>query len=199
MALWSFCALAIGLIASALFFVLRTARRLRVRHRAVFAAALPAFDLDGERLIDAPRALYHGTRFADGTALLAPAWREACVGDLWCTQHAIFLQGEWDPRGEAAPVHGGQGGKRLVFPLAWVSDASLVRAFAPLVVKELPMLRLRWRRGGELLETDFSLAGGTPALEALRREIHLRQGQGSALVSLGLLLTKEPVPGGGHK
>ena len=57
-----------------------------------------------------------------------------------------------------------------------VAEAALHRAFAPIAEKELPMMRLRWRRGGELLETELSLRGGMASLEALRREIHLRQG-----------------------
>ncbi len=186
MLLWLPSALAIASIAGLLFFVARTALRLRRRHRKTFAAGLPPFSPQAERLIDAPLALYHGTRFADGTALLAPAWSEGCVGDLFCTEQAIFFRRE----------HGGQ---LLVFPLGWVEDAALVRKEAALAGKELPMLRLRFRRGGELLQADFSLAGGTPNLEALRREVHLRQGQGSALASLGALLQKEPVPGAGHK
>jgi hypothetical protein len=143
--------------------VLVRARRLRTRHRAVFGAAVPPLDAGGDRLVDAPRALYHGTRFADGVALLPMRWREACVGDLWCTAQGIFLQRE-------------EGGAPLAVPLAWIDDASLVRAHAPIAGKDLPMLRVRWRRGSESLLTDFSLPGGMANLEKLRREIHLRQG-----------------------
>jgi len=160
------------------------ALRLRRRHRAAFAAALPALDPDRERLLDAPRALYHGTRFADGTAVLAPRWAEPCVGDLWCTDEAIFLQRE-------------AGGGRLCWPLQWIEDASLLRARAELAGKELPMLRIRFRRGGEALVSDFSLRGGRASLEKLRREVHLRQGTHDALAALGELLAREPVPGSG--
>jgi len=60
--------------------------------------------------------------------------------------------------------------------------------------KELPMLKLRWRRGGEPLETQLSLRGGMAQLEKLRREIHLRQGQGSALQALQKYLDAAPRP-----
>jgi len=183
---WLLWALAILPIAGALYFVARTALRLRGRHLRVFAARLPDLPAQAGKLIDAPLALYHGARFADGARLLAPDWSQGCVGDLWCTEQALFLQRE-------------HGGKLLVFPLAWIVDASLVRKQAPLAGKELPMLRLRFQRGGELLEAELSLPGGTPALEALRREVHLRQGEGSALSALTGLLQKEPVPGAGHK
>jgi hypothetical protein len=164
--------------------VFARARRIRLRHRAVFAMELPPLEPSRERLVDAPRALYHGTRFADGTALLAPRWRDPCVGDLWCTDQAIFLDRE-------------AGGGRLSWPLAWIEDASLVRGHAKLVAKDLPMLRVRFRRGGEVLVSDFSLRGGMANLEKLRREVHLRQGTQNALTALGELLTKEPVPGSG--
>jgi hypothetical protein len=59
------------------------------------------------------------------------------------------------------------------------------------------MLRVRFRRGGEALVSDFSLRGGMANLEKLRREVHLRQGTQNALAALGELLTKEPVPGSG--
>jgi hypothetical protein len=134
--------------------------------------------------VDAPRALYHGTRFADGTALLSPRWRDPCVGDLWCTDEAIFLDRE-------------AGGGRLAWPLSWIEDAALVRARADLVSRDLPMLRVRFRRGGEPLVSDFSLRGGMANLEKLRREVHLRQGTQNALAALGELLSKEPVPGSG--
>ncbi len=163
MSLWVFGAPAIALIAGALVFVLWKARRLRARHRRVFAAALPKLPEDRERLVDAPRALYHGTRFADGAPLLAPAWRDECVGDLFCTEEALFLQRE-------------EQGALLSIPLGWVTEVALVRGHAPLAGKELPMLRLRWSRGGEALQSDFSLRGGMASLERLRREIHLRQG-----------------------
>ena len=152
------CALAIVTVAGALLFL---SRRIRLRHRR-FAAAAPSVDPSGPRLVDAPRALYHGTSFADGAALLFAAWKDACVCDLWCTEQALFVQRE------------GQGAL-LAIPLGWVEDAALHRAFAPIAGKDLPMLRLRWVRGGEALVTELSLRGGMASLEALRREIHLRQ------------------------
>ena len=165
----------LGAIAAVLAFaaailVVLFAVRLRKRHRAAFAAALPALD--------------HGTRFGDGSAVLAPRWAEPCVGDLWCTDEAIFLQRE-------------AGGGRLCWPLQWIDDASLLRARAELAGKELPMLRIRFRRGGEALVSDFSLRGGRASLEKLRREVHLRQGTHGALAALGELLAREPVPGSG--
>jgi len=171
-------------IAGALLLVVLRALRIRARHRAVFAQEMPGLDAARERLVDSPQALYHGTRFADGTTVLAPRWRDACVGDLWCTDEAIFLQREG-------------GGARLSWPLSWIEDASLVRAPAELAGKDLPMLRLRFRRGGEELVSAFSLRGGMANLEKLRREVHLRQGTQSALAALGALLEKTPVPGSG--
>jgi hypothetical protein len=147
------------------------ASRIRARHRAVFGSPAGNFDAGAERLIDAPRALYHGTRFADGTAVLSPRWSAACVGDLWCTAQGVFLRRE-------------EGGEPLVVPLAAIEDASLIRAHAPIAGKDLPMLRLRWRRGGESLATDLSLPGGMANLEKLRREIHLRQGKDSVAAAL---------------
>ena len=158
--LWIFGALA-ALAAGALLLLLLLLRRIKARHRRFFAAP-PRAAADGTRLVDAPRALYHGTAFADGMALLLPEWREACVGDLFCTEEAIFIRREGP-------------GALLVIALPAVVDASLHRAFAPLAGKELPMLRLRWQRGGEMLQTDLSLRGGMASLETLRREIHLRQ------------------------
>lgn len=177
-------ALAAVLIAGLIAFVLVRARRIRARHRAAFGAPLPALDPGRERLVESPQALYHGTRFADGTAVLAPRWREPCVGDLWCTDEGIFLQRE-------------AGGGRLAWPLSWIEDAALLRAHADLAGKELPIVRIRFRRGGEALVSDFSLRGGMANLEKLRREVHLRQGTHNALAVLGDLLAKEPVPGSG--
>jgi hypothetical protein len=176
-------ALALVIVATAVA-ILARARRIRSRHRAVFASDLPPLDPSRERLVDAPRALYHGTRFADGTELLSPRWRDPCVGDLWCTDQGIFFDRE-------------TGGGRLLWPLEWIDDASLVRGHADLVSRDLPMLRVRFRRGGEVLVSDFSLRGGMANLEKLRREVHLRQGTQNALAALGELLTKEPVPGSG--
>jgi hypothetical protein len=177
-------ALGAVLVAGALVLLLLRARRIRARHRAAFGAALPPLDPVRERLVDSPQALYHGTRFADGSAVLAPRWGEPCVGDLWCTDEAIFLQRE-------------AGGGRLAWPLAWIEDATLIRAHAELAGKELPMVRVRFRRGGETLFSEFSLRGGVANLEKLRREVHLRQGTQDALSLLGQLLSKEPVPGSG--
>jgi hypothetical protein len=177
-------ALAALLVAGAVVFVLLRAIRIRARHRAAFGAELPPLDPSRERLVDAPQALYHGTRFADGASVLAPRWAEPCVGDLWCTDQAIFLQRE-------------SGGGRLAWPLDWIDDATLLRAHAELAGKDLPMLRIRFRRGGEALVSDFSLRGGMANLEKLRREVHLRQGTRGALAALGDLLAKEPVPGSG--
>jgi hypothetical protein len=161
--------------------VLWRARRIKARHLRTLGAPLPALRTDLERLVDSPLALYHGTRFADGSALVSPRWSEACVGDLYCTEEALFLLRE---QGGAAS------GELLALPLAWVEDVSLVRAYAPLARKELPMLRVRWRRGGELLDSDFSLKGGMASLELLRRELHLRQA--NVLEKLRPLLDREP-------
>ena len=177
-------ALAALLVAGAFLFVLVRAARIRARHRAAFGVELPPLDPSRERLVDAPQALYHGTRFADGTSVVAPRWGEPCVGDLWCTDQAIFLQRE-------------SGGGRLAWPLAWIEDAVLLRSHADLAGKDLPMLRIRFRRGREALTSDFSLRGGMANLEKLRREVHLRQGTHGALAALGDLLAKEPVPGSG--
>ena len=166
---WIIVAPAIVLIAGALVFVLWKARLLRARHRRVFAQELPPLDAQAERLVDSPRALWHGARFADGTALVAPQWAEACVGDLSCTAAALFFQRE-------------AGGAQLAIPLPWIEEAALVRGFAALAQKDLPMLRLRFRRGGELIEAQLSLRGGMTSLEQLRREIHLRQGNVRAML-----------------
>lgn len=170
-------------LAAALVVLIR-AGRIRARHRAIFGAELPPLDPDRERIVDAPRALYHGTRFLDGSPVLPPRWRDPAVGDLWCTDQAIFLDRE-------------AGGGQLSWPLPWIEDASIVRAHAELAKKPLPMLRVRFRRGGESLVSDFSLRGGVANLERLRREVHLRQGAQNALAALGELLAKEPVPGSG--
>lgn len=158
-AVWAGCALVALVAAGALSFAVR----LRARHRRFLGASAPTVSFDAARIIDQPQSLYHGTRFADGTAVLAPTWKEPCVCDVWCTESALFIRRE---------------GLSSVLAIAHteVSEAALHRAFAPIAEKELPMMRLRWRRGGELLETDLSLRGGMASLEALRREIHLRQG-----------------------
>jgi hypothetical protein len=168
---------AVALLAAALVVLFR-AGRIRARHRSVFGAELPPLDPERDRLVDAPRALYHGTRFADGSPVIPPRWRDPAVGDLWCTDQAIFFDREG-------------GGGRLTWPLPSVEDASIVRAHAELANKPLPMLRVRFQRGGEELVSDFSLRGGVANLERLRREVHLRQGTQDALAALGELLTKE--------
>jgi hypothetical protein len=159
--------------------ILLRADRLKRRHRAVLGAPLPVLDAGAERLVDAPRALYHGTRFADGTALLDPVLARPCVADLYATAQAIFIQRE---AGEGSAI----------VPLPWVEDALLARQHAELAGRELPVLKLRWRRGGELLETSVSLRGGLPQLEKLRREVHLRQGQGGAMAALQKYLEAKP-------
>ncbi len=164
LAVWIFGALAIAGVAGALSF---QALRIRARHRRFLRAPATAASREGTRLVDAPRALYHGTTFADGTALLAPVWKEACVCDLWCTEEALFVRRE---------AESGEPGALLAIELRSVEEAALHRADAPLAGKELPMLRLRWKRGGETLQTELSLRGGSASLETLRREIHLRQG-----------------------
>ena len=173
-AFWIFCALGTVTVAGALLF---QARRIKARHLRFARAPSPTASPEGTRLVDAPRALYHGTTFADGTALLLPAWKEACVCDLWATEAAVFIQREGP-------------GALLCIELRAIEDAALHRAFAPLAEKELPMLRLRWRRGGETVVTELSLRGGAASLETLRREIHLRQGNVAA--QLAPLLSQVP-------
>lgn len=181
-------ALAVLFAAGALSFLLWRSRRIRRRHQRLFAQALPPLDTAAERLVDSPRALYHGTRFADGQALLAPALAAECVADLFCTAQALFLRRE-----EGGP----EGGTLLALPLAWVQDAALHRAHAGLASRELPMLRLRWQRGGEELVSEVSLRGGMAQLERLRREIHLRQGRAEMQKQLRRFIEEAPVPGAG--
>jgi hypothetical protein len=156
--LWAVAAAALAAAVA----VAARAKRIKRRHLR-FAGASGESDPGAQRLFESTRALYHGTRFRDGTALLIPAWAEPCVGDLFLTAEAIFLRRE------------GQGAL-LQIALGAVDEAALHRAHAALAGKELPMLRLRWKRGGEELETNLSLRGGMASLETLRREIHLRQG-----------------------
>jgi hypothetical protein len=155
----------------------RFAARIRARHRNFLRVGGPAPRSEDEHILDQPQALYHGTRFADGVGLLLPAWKEPCVSDVWCTAEALFIRRE------------GQGAV-LSIAHAEVGEAAMHRAFAPIAGKDLPMLRLRWRRGGETLQTDLSLRGGMASLEALRREIHLRQG--NVAEQLAPLLEKTP-------
>jgi hypothetical protein len=156
---------------------LAASARIRARHRRFLRAPGPRARPEDERILEQPQALYHGTRFADGSTLLASAWKEPCVSDVWCTAEAVFVRRE------------GQGAV-LSIAHAEVSEAALHRAFAPIAGKDLPMLRLRWRRGGEQLQTDLSLRGGMASLEALRREIHLRQA--NVAEQLAPLLEKGP-------
>lgn len=184
-------ALAAAAAACVLALVLARARALRRRHQRLLAEPLPALDPEAERLVDAPRALHHGTSFADGQRLLLPSLAEPCVADLFCTADALF----W--RREAGGPHGGA---LVAVPLAWVASASLRRAHAPLAGKELPMLQLEWRRGGEQLVTTLSLRGGMAQLERLRREIHLRQPEAFAQLRRFLeaqAAANPPTPGGG--
>ncbi|MGE5048640.1 MAG: hypothetical protein ACM3PC_08745 [Deltaproteobacteria bacterium] len=169
---WAACTLAAVFAGGALL----VAARLRRRHR-LFLAAAPDLAPDATPVVSQPRALYHGTRFADGFALLAPAWKEPCVCDLWCTGSGLFVRRE-------------DGGPLLSIALSEVREAALHRAFAPIAGKDLPMLRLRWKRGGQSMETDVSVRGGMAELETLRREIHLRQG--NIAEQLAPLLNRAP-------
>ncbi len=172
-ALWIGAAIVLVLAAGVLSF----AARLRSRHRRFLGAAPPSAAPDAERIIDQPQALYHGTRFADGSALLARSWKEPCVCDVWCTGQALFILRE----GQAA---------LLSIAHEEIAEAALHRAFAQIAGKDLPMLRLRWRRGGESMVTELSLRGGMASLEALRREIHLRQS--NVAEQLAPVLTRTP-------
>jgi hypothetical protein len=172
-AVWIASTLGVFLAAGALAFGLR----IRARHQRFLRAPAPTPRADDERILEQPQGLYHGTRFVDGVALLAPIWKEPCVSDVWCTAEALFIRREGP-------------GAVLSIAHAEVSEAALHRAFAPLAGKELPMLRLRWARGGEQLQTELSLRGGMATLEALRREIHLRQG--NIAQQLAPLLQKTP-------
>lgn len=169
---WAACTIAAALAGGALL----VAARLRRRHR-LFLAAAPDLAPEATPVVSQARALYHGTRFADGFTLLAPAWKQPCVCDLWCTETGLFVRREG-------------GGALLCIALSEVREAALHRAFAPIAGKDLPMLRLRWQRGGELMETDFSVRGGMAELETLRREIHLRQG--NIAEQLAPLLNRAP-------
>jgi hypothetical protein len=152
------------------------AQRIRARHRR-FAAAPSLASPASLPLFEAQRALYHGTAFQDGTALLIRVWRDPCVCDVTCTAEALFLFRE-------------QREATLAIPLDAVDEVALHRAHAVLAGKDLPMLRLRWTRGGENLVTNLSLRGGMSSLEGLRRIIHLRQGNVEA--QLRPLLEKQP-------
>src|SRR5258708_12578573 len=91
---WLAGALALSVIAGALSFVLARARAIKRRHLRLLGEGVPPLDSDAERLVDAPRALYHGTRFADGQRVLLPSLAEACVADLFSTSQALSLPPE---------------------------------------------------------------------------------------------------------
>jgi hypothetical protein len=152
------------------------AQRIKARHRRFAAAPSPA-SAASVPLFEAQRALYHGTGFQDGTALLIRAWRDPCVCDVTCTAEALFLVRQ-------------QREAMLAIPLDAVDEAALHRSHARLAGKDLPMLRLRWTRGGEKLVTNLSLRGGMSSLEVLRRIIHLRQGNVEA--QLRPLIERQP-------
>lgn len=100
-------------------------------------------DPNRERVFDELRMRHVGTGFADGMPL--PAILEtAGEQGVFCTGEALFVG-------------------RMIVPLAWVEDVAI----------ESGSLRVRWRCGGELLETV--LQAGLHEMERLRREIHLRQ------------------------
>lgn len=182
-------ALAILTVAGALCFTVLAARKIKRRHARVLEAKTPSLEdleVEGRRLYQSEAALYHGTRFADGSKLLDPILASPCVGDLWCGERALFLKRESGAPGmERTPV--------LAWPLKSIEEASLKRGFAPLAGKKLPLLHLRWTQGGELLVSELSLRGGMEQLERLRREIHLRQDGGKALVQLGKLGPPPPI------
>jgi len=106
-------------------------------------SAAPSADPGLDRVFDASSMRHLGTRFADRMPL--PATLEK-PGELsvFCTAEALFAG-------------------TMVVPLASVEDIAI----------ESGALRIRWRRGGELLET--ALQAGVHDMERLRREIHLRQ------------------------
>lgn len=116
----------------------------RLRKRAArVLAGAVPADAAADRVFEDTPMRHLGTRFADEMPL-APMLAPSGTLKVFCTAEALFL----------GP---------LVIPLSAVDDAALVQQG----------LRLRWRRGGEKLET---LLGARPAeLERLRREIHLRQ------------------------
>jgi hypothetical protein len=173
-ALW----IAGGVVAVLAAGVVSYAARIRARHQRFLRSAPPAALVpDAGRILDQPQALYHGTKFADGVRLFASGWKEPCVCDVWCTEQGLFIRRE------------GQGAL-LAIAHEEVVEASLHRAFAKIAGDDLPMLRLRWRRGGESMVTELSLRGGMASLEALRREIHLRQG--NVAKQLAPLLTRTP-------
>lgn len=116
----------------------------RLRARTRRVLAAPVVaDSRGERVFDEMPMRHLGTAFADRLPL-PTILEERSEVNVFCTAEALFAG-------------------RLVIPLSSVDDAALVRG----------SLRVRWRRGGELLETV--LQARAHDLERLRREIHLRQ------------------------
>lgn len=101
-------------------------------------------DREAQPIVEPMRMRVLGARFADGMPLRAP-WAKQSVETIFATGQALFI------------------GASLVIPLECVDDAAVVRQ----------ALRLRFWRGGELLE--ISLQARLHDLERLRREIHLRQ------------------------
>lgn len=89
------------------------------------------------------RLRHAGTGFADEMPLPLTL-QPAGEAEVFCTQQALFVGA-------------------LAVPLSAVDDAAIARG----------VLRIRFRRGGELLEA--ALEGPPHDLERLRREIHLRQ------------------------
>jgi len=118
-------------------------RKIRLRHRRLLSAAVAA-DPAGERVFEETRMRHLGSAFADRLPLRTP-WQAPRDVEVFCTAEALFV------------------GSILAIPIEAIEDAALVEG----------ALRLRWKRGGELLETD--LAARAQDLERLRREIHLRQ------------------------
>src|SRR5258705_11012548 len=67
------------------------AGRIRARDGRFLRASAPETRAEDDRILDQSQALYHGTRFADGIALLAHAWKDPCVADVWCTTEALLI------------------------------------------------------------------------------------------------------------
>src|SRR5204862_76581 len=98
--IWIACALVALVGAGALSF----AARLRARHRRFLDAPPPPAPGDAERILDQPQALYHGTRFADGSALLArapPRGGGAAARGPRAWRAGPPALGAWSPRGRA--------------------------------------------------------------------------------------------------
>jgi len=102
-----------------------------------------ASDPDAERVFDETRMRHRGTGFADQMPLLT-ALEAPGEMTVFCTAEAVFAG-------------------RLIIPMSSVEDAAIAAG----------ALRIRWRRGGETLQTV--LEARMHEMERLRREIHLRQ------------------------